>query len=98
MSFNRTSNIRITRLNLVYKIRTKQHSDCVFPSGLWEKVTVLRLQIAKQRLGFNPLSLIINKSCSYRKANFFLCNKRKMAVKPTIHQNSAVSIALLGKI
>ena len=88
----------MTRLNLVYIIRTKQHSDCVFPSGLWEKATALRLRIAKQRLGFNPLSLIINKNCSYRKANFFLCNKRKIAVKPTIHQNSAVSIALLGKI
>ena len=29
---------------------------------------------------------------------FFLCNKRKLAVKPTIHQNSALSKALLGNI
>ena len=28
---------------------------------------------------------------------FFLCNKRKIAVKPTIHQKSAVSKALLRK-
>ena len=28
---------------------------------------------------------------------FFLCNKRKIAVKPTIHQNSAVSKTFLGK-
>ena len=29
---------------------------------------------------------------------FFLCNKRKIAVKLTIHQNSAVSKALWGKV
>ena len=28
---------------------------------------------------------------------FLHCNKRKIAVKPTINQNSAVSKALLGK-
>ena len=29
--------------------------------------------------------------------DFFLCNKRKIAVKPTIHQNSAASKTFLGK-
>ena len=29
---------------------------------------------------------------------FFICNKRKIAVRPTIHQNSSVSKALIGKI
>ena len=47
-------------------IDTKQHSDCVFSSGLWEKATAykqlaLRWQIAKQLSGFNPVSLSINK-------------------------------------
>ena len=64
-SFNRTSNIRITRLNLVYIIGTKQHSDCVFPSRLLGKATVykqlaLRWQIAWQLSGFNPLSFLSN--------------------------------------
>ena len=30
--------------------------------------------------------------------DFFLCNKHKKAIKPTIHQNSAVSKTFLGKI
>ena len=34
----------------------------------------------------------------WRKEEFFFCNKRKIAVKTTIQQNSAVSKALLGKI
>ena len=72
-SFNRTSNIRIIRLNLVYIIGTKQHSDCVFPSGLLEKATVynqlaLSWQIAKQLSGFNPLSLRNNKNYRLRKS------------------------------
>ena len=33
-----------------------------------------------------------------RKVKFLPCNKRKTAVKPTMHQNSAVSKAFLGKI
>ena len=52
---------------------TKQHSDCVFPSGLWEKTTVyeqlaLRWRIAKQLSEFNPLSLSNNKSYRLRKS------------------------------
>ena len=51
-SFNRTANSRITRLNLVSQIVTKQYIDFVFPSGLCEKATVykqlaLRWQIFK---------------------------------------------------
>ena len=32
-----------------------------------------------------------------KKSGVFLCNKQKTAVKPTIHQNSAASKALLIK-
>ena len=89
---------------LVYIIGTKQQSDCVFPLVLWEKATVYkqlapRWKIAKQLSGFNPLPLSIDKNYRLRKyEKFFLCNKLKIAVKPTVHKNSAVSIALLGKI
>ena len=52
---------------------TKQHSDCVFPSGLWEKTTVyeqlaLRWRIAKQLSEFKPLSLSNNKNYRLRKS------------------------------
>ena len=30
--------------------------------------------------------------------DFFLYNKRKIVLKPAMHQNSAISEALLGKI
>ena len=43
------------------------------------------------------LSLSNNKNSRYRKVEFFLCNKRKIVVKLIIHQNSAVSNALLTK-
>ena len=64
------------RLNLVYIIGTKQGSDCVFPSGLWEKATVykqlgLRWQIAKQLSGFGTLSLSNNKNYRLRKSEVF---------------------------
>ena len=55
------------------------------------------MTIAKQLSGSKSLSLIKNKNYSQGKMNFFLCSKRKNAVKPTINQNSAVSIALLEK-
>ena len=29
----------ITAINLVSSVRNKQHSDCVFPSGLWERIS-----------------------------------------------------------
>ena len=73
-SFNRTSNIRIIRLNLVYIIGTKQHSDCVFPSGLRGKKAAaykqlpFRWQIAKQLSGFNPLSSSNNQNYRLRKS------------------------------
>ena len=31
------------------------------------------------------------------KVEFFICNKRKIVVKPTMYQNSAVSNALLSR-
>ena len=61
------------------------------------KQLALGSQIAKQLSWLNPLSLITIKTTDYRK-EFFLCNKCKVAVKPAMHQNSAVSKALLGKL
>ena len=49
------------------------------------KQLALRCQIAKQRSGFNPLLLSNNKKYRLKKVEFFLCNKRKIIVKPTIH-------------
>ena len=58
----------------------------------------LACQIAKQLSGLKPLSLSNNKNYSFNeKWIFFLCNRCKIAVKPTIHQNSAVSKIFLGK-
>ena len=54
-------------------------------------------QIAKQLSGLNPASLSYNKNYKLKKNWFFLCNKRKRAVKPAIHQNSAVSRTFLRK-
>ena len=55
------------------------------------KQPALGSQIAKQLSGLNLFSL------SNNKVEFFLCNKRKIAVKPTINQNLAVSKALFRK-
>ena len=52
-------------------------------------------QITKQLSGLNHLSLSNNKNYRLRRSGVF--NKRKLAVKPTIHQNSAASKVLLGK-
>ena len=54
-------------------------------------------KIAKQLSGLNPLSLSNNKNYIQRKVEFLLCNKRKLVVKPTRHQNSAVTKTLLEK-
>ena len=62
------------------------------------KQLALGWQIAKQRSGLNALSISNNKNYILKKKGVFLCNKRKIAVKPTVHQNSAVSKALLGKL
>ena len=60
------------------------------------KQLALGLQIANQLSGLNPLSLSNNKNYRLKKSvELFLCNKRKIAVKPTIHQSSAVSKAFL---
>ena len=58
---------------------------------------VLGWQIAKQLSCPNLFHKALIKVTDQRKVEFFLCNKRKTAVKPTIHQNSVVSKALLGK-
>ena len=61
------------------------------------KQLALRWQIAKQLSGPNPLFLSDNKNYRLKESGVFLCNKRKIGVKPTVHLNSAVSKALLGK-
>ena len=54
--------------------------------------------IDKQLSEPNPLSRSKTiKTTDSRRVKFFLCNKHKIAVKPTIHQNSHVSKELLGK-
>ena len=52
-------------------------------------------QIAKQLSGSKLFSLSSKKNYRYIKVEFFLCNKCKIVVKTTIHQNPAVSKALL---
>ena len=54
------------------------------------------LQIAKQLSGLKPLSLSNNKTTDQRKIELLPCNKHKLAVKPTIDQNSTVSKTFLG--
>ena len=61
------------------------------------KQLALRWQISKQLSGLNPYSLSNNKNFISKKVEFFLCNKLKITVKPTIHHNSADTKALLRK-
>ena len=63
----------------------------------------LKWQIAKQLSGLNSLSLSNNKNYRLKKSRVFLNNKDKddnkdeIADKPTIHYNSTVSKASMGK-
>ena len=61
------------------------------------KQLALLWQIAKQLSGLKPLLLSSNENNRLEKSGIFLCNRSKMAVKATVHQNSAISKALLGK-
>ena len=61
------------------------------------KQLALGWQIAKQLSGLTPYLLSNNEICRLKKVKFFFCNKRKMAVKVTIQQNSAISKSLLAK-
>ena len=67
-----------------------------YKQSLYKQLALGR-EIAKQFSGLDPLPLSNNKNYRLKKNGFFLCDKRKIAVKPTMHQNSAVSKALLGK-
>ena len=64
-----------------------------FYNQLVYKQLALGWRVAKQLSGIKSVSLSNNKSYRLRKSG----NKRKIAAKPTIHQNSAVSKALLEK-
>ena len=57
------------------------------------KQLALEWQIPKQLSGLNPFPVSNNINYRLKKSGLFLCNKRKIAVKPTIHQNLAVSKA-----
>ena len=61
------------------------------------KQLALGWQIAKQLSGLSPVSLSKKKNYRLRKSGVFFCNKRKMAVKPPIHQKLAVLKVVLGK-
>ena len=47
-------------------------------------------QTAKQISGLNPLLLSNNKNYRLKESGIVFCNKRKIDVKPTINQNSAL--------
>ena len=53
---------------------------------------------AKQLSGLNVFSLSDSKNYRLTETGVFLCSERKIAVKPTIYQNSTFSKALLEKI
>ena len=59
-------------------------------------IDLLLLLYAKQLSGLNPLSISNNKNYRLKKNGVFVCNKRRIAVKRTIHQISAVSKAFFG--
>ena len=61
------------------------------------KQLALGWQIAKQLSRLNLFSSSNNKNYRLKKSGVFPLHKRKIAVKPTIHHNSAISKALLGK-
>ena len=60
------------------------------------KQLALGWQIARQRSKLDSLLLINNRDYILRKVMFFLCNKRKTVVKPTMHQDLAISKVLLS--
>ena len=66
----------------------------VFKEPVYKELA-LGWQIAKQLSGFYSSLLSDNKS--YRKVEFFLCNKHKITANPKKDQNSAISKVLLGK-
>ena len=74
---------------------------CIVPPKIHLQLIYTQLalgwQIAKQLSGLKPPSLSSNKNYSLKKSGVFSCIAGLTAVKPTIHQNSAVSKALLGK-
>ena len=61
------------------------------------KQLALGLQMTQQLSGLNPLSLCNNENYKLEKVEFSFCDKCEIVVKLTIHENSAVSKAWLGK-
>ena len=77
--------MQINRLNFFYKKLVYKH-----PALGW--------QIAKQLSGLSPVSLSNNKNYRKRNIELFVCNKRKLVLKQTMHQNSVVSQSIIEKI
>ena len=69
----------------------------LFYEQLVYKQLGVRLQIAKQLLGPNPLSLCNNENYGLKTSGVFHLQWTILAVQAAIHQNSAVSKALLRK-
>ena len=91
--------------NLFWQSEGKSSDFCTFSwlDTLFYKQPVYKQlalvwEIAKQLSGLKRLSLSSNRNCRLKKSEvFFLVINVKVTVKLTIHQNSAVSKALLGK-
>ena len=75
-------------------IRSSYPFNPFVSNTLFYKQLALGGKIVKQISWLNPLSLSNNKNYRLNKSGVFPC---QIAVKPTIHQSSAVSKALLGK-
>ena len=68
-----------------------------FYKQLVQKQPALGWQTSKQLTELNSLSLSNNKNYGLKKSGIFLCDKRKIAAKSTMQQNSTASKIFLGK-
>ena len=67
-----------------------------YKQSVYKQLTLGR-QIAKQLSGLDTFALSSNENYILKKMEFFFCNKHKIAVRRSTHQNSAVSKALFRK-
>ena len=89
--------------SLFFMTSTKSSSTLFYKEPVYKQLAI-QWQIAKQLSGLNLKynnnyrnNTATIKTTDSRKMELFLCNKRKTAVKLTIHQNSDFSKALLGE-
>ena len=88
--------------NLLFGVSRSAHSigflKCIsFYKQLVHKQLALGCQTGKQLSCLSIFLVRNNKNYRLKKSKVFLCNKSKIAVKPTIQQNLTVSKALLGR-